>query len=83
MVATKAYDEFVDFIAAGSDTLHVSQFQASQATKDRVAYLIARSKNEGLSDDERSELEHYLHFEHIMRLAKARAKKYLQDKQGK
>lgn len=42
-----------------------------------MAELVAREKNDHLTEEEASELEHYLQLEHIMRLAKARAKSYL------
>ena len=41
------------------------------------ADLIFREKTEGLREDEKSELDHYLQIEHLMRLAKARAHHYL------
>jgi hypothetical protein len=50
-------------------------FRPSEAAKARVADLVAREKTGSLTPEETSELEHYLHLEHIMRLAKARAKK--------
>jgi hypothetical protein len=43
----------------------------------RDADLIFREKTEGLSEEEKSELGHYLQIEHLMRLAKARAHHYL------
>lgn len=42
-----------------------------------MADLILREKAEGLPDDEKLELDHYLQIEHLMRLAKARAHDYL------
>ena len=51
--------------------------QGPGATKARVADLIAREKESGLTPDETSELDHYMQLEHIMRLAKARARKHL------
>jgi hypothetical protein len=69
----RAYEEIVDFIAAGATPAMVAHFEASQATKDRVADLIAREKMSELSSEEISELEHFLALEHVMRLAKARA----------
>lgn len=48
-------------------------FQASEAVKERVADLIEKEKNEGITQEEKSELDLYLQLEHIMRLAKARA----------
>ena len=35
-------------------------------------------KLDSLSPDEKAELDHYLHVEHVMRLAKARARQRLQ-----
>jgi hypothetical protein len=77
MEASRAYEEVIDFIAAGSSPSKVIAFRPSPAAKARVADLIAREKESHLTPDEASELEHYMQLEHIMRLAKARARKYL------
>lgn len=69
----RAYEEIVDFIAAGMTPDEVTHFQASPMTQDMVARLIAKEKESGLTPDETSELAHYLPLEHLMRLAKARA----------
>jgi hypothetical protein len=69
----RAYEEIVDFIAAGVTPAMVASFEASKAAKDRVADLLAREKTTGLSGEEVSELDHFLKLEHVMRLAKARA----------
>ena len=71
----KAYEEVIDFIAAGSSSVAVAQFTPSQATMERVADLIAREKTMGITLEESKELEYYLQLEHIMRLAKAKARK--------
>lgn len=70
----KAYNEIVDFIAAGSTPETVANFSASEETKKHVADLIHREKTIGLSTEEASELDHFLKIEHIMRLAKAKAR---------
>jgi hypothetical protein len=75
----RVYDEIVDFISSGTSPSAVASFVPSQQTKDRVAELIHREKTTGLSEEESSELDHYLHIEHIMRLAKARARKNLES----
>lgn len=72
-----AYEEIVDFIAAGPSTDAVAGFQASAELKAHVAELLRREKEEGLTDAEKSELSHYLELEHLMRLAKARARERL------
>ena len=70
----KAYEEVVDFIAAGSNPASVVAFRPSETTRARVLALVSQEKAEGLSAAEAAELEHYLQIEHLMRLAKARAR---------
>jgi hypothetical protein len=70
----RAYDEFVEFIVAGTTPQRIADFQPSEESKSRVADLIQREKTGVLTTEERSELDHYLQLEHIMRLAKARAR---------
>ena len=72
----RAYEEIVDFIAAGTTPSRVAHFEASPETKERVADLIHREKTIGLSADETSELDSFLKMEHLMRLAKARARTF-------
>ncbi len=74
---TRAYDEIVDFIAAGTSPTAVASFEASLETKQRVDDLIRREKTTGVSPEEAAELNDYLHLEHLMRLAKARARQHL------
>ena len=76
MQTNKVYDEVIEFIASSSPQ-NVIAFRPSEEARARVADLIYREKTDGLSDDERSELDHYLQIEHLMRLAKARAHHYL------
>ena len=79
MTVTKAYEEVIDFIAASSPRA-VADFRPSEEARARVAGLIGREKGDGLSAEETSELEHYLQLEHLMRLAKARARLHLAAK---
>jgi len=76
MQPNKVYDEMIEFIASSSPQ-NVIAFRPPEEAKARVADLIMREKTEGLSGDEKSELDHYLQLEHLMRLAKARAHHYL------
>ena len=73
----KAYEEIIEFIAAGTTPGAVVSYRPSEATKQRVQDLIERDKSSGLSEEEKSELDHYMELEHIMRLAKARAHRYV------
>jgi hypothetical protein len=70
----KAYEEIIDFIASGPSSDSVLNFQASEKTKAYVGQLIQKEKEGNLSAEELSELEHYMQLEHIMRLAKAKAR---------
>jgi hypothetical protein len=72
-----AYEEFVDFLAGGTTPQGVIDYRPSDKTKTRVADLIHRQKTTALSPDEAAELSQYLHVEHLMRLAKARARQRL------
>lgn len=76
---TRAYEEIIDFIAGGSSPSEVVEFHPSDGTRERVAELLRRQKTSVLSSDETAELDHYLQLEHIMRLAKARARQRLRD----
>ena len=73
----RAYEELVEFIAAGTSPSNVVAFRPSQDVKERVADLLHREKTAELAPDEKSELEHYLQLEHLMRLAKARAHQHI------
>lgn len=76
---SRIYEEIVDFIARGASPAQIAHFSASQETRDRVADLIHREKTAELSEEESSELNHYLEIEHILRLAKARARVHLSN----
>jgi hypothetical protein len=78
MIVTKSYDEIIDFIAAGTTPDAVVAFHPSDDVRQRVADLIERSKESGISAEEQSELEDYLQLEHIMIMAKARARAHTQ-----
>lgn len=68
----RAYDEIIEFIAAGTTPDSVAHFEPSQQSKDYVADLIHKEKTTGLTPEESSELDHFTRLEHLMRLAKAR-----------
>jgi hypothetical protein len=78
MSTLKAYDEVIDFIAATNPS-KVLAFRPSEATRQRVADLIDREKTTGLAPEEKTELDHYMWLEHVMRMAKIRARKMLQS----
>ncbi len=74
---TRAYEEMIDFIAAGTKPADIVGYKPSEETNRRVADLLRRQQSDGLSGDERDELDNYLQLEHFMRLAKAKARLHL------
>ncbi len=76
---TRVYEEIIEFLAAGTTPSALVAFQPSAEAKARVADLIHREKTTGLSADETTELNHYLQLEHVMRLAKARARAHCRE----
>jgi hypothetical protein len=76
-VASPVYFEIVDFIAAGTTPEAVIDFRPSPEAQQRVATLIEREKADTLSPEEEAELDHFVELEHILRMAKARARQIL------
>ncbi len=77
MTKAQACEEVIDFIAGGNTPEAVAAFKPSEAARARVTELLAREKAEGLNAEEKSELDHYAQLEHLMRLAKARTRQFL------
>ena len=75
--ASPAYFEIIEFIAAGTTSEAVAHFLPSPEAQRRVAELIEREKEEGLSPEEAAELDHFMELEHILRMAKAKARRIL------
>lgn len=73
------YKEIIDFIAAGTTPQNLVDFCPSEEAKERIADLIHREKTTGLTTEETAELNHCLQLEHLMRLAKFRARHYLKE----
>ena len=75
-MATLAYEEIVDLIASANPRGIVS-FRPSESARARVTKFLEQEKSQGLSGDERRELEQYMQLEHVMRLVKAKARQLL------
>ena len=78
MSTAKSYDEIVDFFAAGTTPESLVAFRPSDESTQRVQELVSKSKEGNISTEEQSELEDYLQLEHILILAKARARQHTQ-----
>ena len=78
MNPTPSYEEIVDFIASGTTPESVVAFRPTEAAIRRVEELISKSRDGVISHDEQAELDDYLQLEHLLILAKARARQKLQ-----
>jgi hypothetical protein len=78
MSTSKSYEEITNFIAAGTTPQGLVAFHPSDSFQKRVAELIEHSKDGSISAEDKLELEAYLQLEHIVILAKARARQHLQ-----
>jgi len=54
-------------------------FKPSDDLNNRVTELLAKEKTVSITEEEKKELDQYMWLEHLMRLAKARARKALQS----
>jgi hypothetical protein len=75
--ANPVYLELVDFIAGGTTPETLLAFRPSHAVQSRVQDLILKKQDGLLTPDEESELDEFLHLEHILILAKAQARRHL------
>jgi hypothetical protein len=67
------YDSLVDFIA-GMDAEKVLAFHAPKDLQSRIEMLLEKKQDSSLTLNEKEELDHYFILEHIVRLAKSRAR---------
>jgi hypothetical protein len=70
----RAADEVVDFLAREISADALTAFHPSEATRQRVWQLVQKEKQEGLTPDEKCELDEYEQLEHLLILARAKAR---------
>ncbi len=78
-IQSEAYNDIVSFMISGKTPEEIIAFKASDSLNQRMLALIKKEKANTISDDEKNELDQYMWLEHLMRLAKARAKKALKS----
>lgn len=71
-----AYEEVADFIAV-LDPNKLLELKPSKTVQSRVNDLITEKTEHGLSSENQYELDRYLAIEHLIALAKVRARQYL------
>jgi hypothetical protein len=77
MVTYRAFDEIIDFITSMPQPQQVLAYKPSTESQSRLEDLLEKKRNSILNEVENKELEQFLLIEHLMRVAKARARKRL------
>ena len=70
--AQAVYDELLDLLADGADVQRVLAFRLSSLQQERLDILIEKNREGTLTAEETAELDTFEHFEHLVRLLKAR-----------
>ncbi len=67
-------DEITDFLVSSPSSEQIIAFQASEGLNQRLHELLDKNREEGLSLDERVELNRFLEMGHLLTLLKAKAR---------
>jgi hypothetical protein len=73
-VTTTIFDFFTDFLVERPSLDEIISFQLPDNVKQRALELLELNRSRKLSDDEQSEMDDLLLFDHIMTLLKAKAR---------
>ena len=67
-------EEMIDFLCSGPTLEQIIAFKISAQAQERLAELLDKNREEGLSEVENAELDAYEHVDYVMSLLKARAR---------
>ena len=70
----KPFEEIVSFIANAAGAERLSAFRPTKAAEERVKALLAKLKAGTIRPTERRELDLFVQLDHVMSLAKAKAR---------
>jgi hypothetical protein len=68
------YDELIDLLAESASPDKLLQFQLSDDNQQRLDALLSKNRDGSLSASESAELDSFEHFEHVVRMLKARVR---------
>jgi len=71
------FAEILDFIVSMPSLEAIIAFKPSQEMEERLSNLMAKNKQDKLTDEERHELEALLQLNHFVNMLKIRARKKL------
>lgn len=78
-LGSTTYSEVLGFLASGPTLKQIAEFKVSQALQDRVEELLDKNREEGLTEQERTEMDTYLRVSHIMTMLKIHARAALSN----
>jgi hypothetical protein len=73
-VQPSTFSELADFIVSQPTLDDIIAYRASEQMERRVHDLLEKNREEGLSSEERTEMDKFLAISHLMTLAKAKAR---------
>ena len=71
----RAFDEIIDFITSFPKTEQVLAYQPSPTSVQRLELLLEKNREGKLNEEEAHELDQFLMVEHLMRIARKKARK--------
>ena len=71
---TPVYQELVDFLTSSPSTEQIITFKISSEAQERLNDLLYKNREEVLTQNERTEVETYLHLSQLVTRLKARAR---------
>ena len=77
MVITRFFDEVIDFLTSFPRPEDIVAFKPTVALQSRAEDLLDKKRDGALTPDEARELDYFMVIEHLMRMAKARARQRL------
>ncbi len=71
------YQEIVNFLTSDPALQQVADFKISAPAQEQLEELLDKNREAGLTPEEKTQLEKYLHFRHVMILLKASARRVI------
>lgn len=77
MIVTRFFDEIVDFLTSFPRPEEIVAYKPSDTLQLRAEALLEKKREGRISEDENKELDSIVIIEHLMRMAKAKARQRL------
>lgn len=71
------FSEILDFLVTSPTPDDILAFRPSSELEERLSYLMAKNKQDALSDEEQHELDSFLQVNHFVNMLKIRARQKL------